>query len=65
MCAICTFQWLAEFLLWFLSLVDAILLDWGVAIILLVVVVRTLLHRPHTQLVGSGRITILGVGDGN
>lgn len=48
MCAICTWQWLAIFLLWFLSLVDAILLDWGVAIILLVVVVRTLLH-PITK----------------
>jgi YidC/Oxa1 family membrane protein insertase len=48
MCAFCTFQWLAILLLNFLSLVDVIALDWGVAIILLVVVVRALLH-PLTK----------------
>ncbi len=48
MCAICTFQWLAHFLLWFLHLMDMVTLDWGVSIILLVLVVRTLLH-PLTK----------------
>jgi YidC/Oxa1 family membrane protein insertase len=48
-CAICTFQWLAHFLLWFLTLLnDYVLFDWGLAIIGLVVVVRTLLH-PLTK----------------
>ncbi len=47
-CAICTFQWLAKFLLWFLDLVHYVTLDWGVAIIVLVLVVRTILH-PITK----------------
>jgi len=47
-CAICTFQWLARLLLMFLALVDAVFLDWGVAIILLVLVVRVILH-PITK----------------
>ena len=48
MCAICTFQWLANFLLWFLHLMDVVTLDWGLSIILLVLVVRTMLH-PLTK----------------
>ena len=47
-CAICTFQWLAHGLLWFLSAVEAVLGDWGLAIIILVLSVRTLLH-PITK----------------
>ncbi len=47
-CAVCTFQWLARGLLEFLSAVHFVVADWGVAIILLVVVVRTLLH-PLTK----------------
>jgi len=47
-CAICTFQWLAHGLLWFLSLVHAVTFDWGVAIIILVLVVRAILH-PITK----------------
>ena len=48
-CSFLTFQWLARFLLWFLSFLhDYIVFDWGVAIILLVGVVRTLLH-PLTK----------------
>ena len=47
-CAICTFQWLAHGLLWFLSIVHDVTFDWGLAIILLVVVVRTILH-PLTR----------------
>ncbi len=57
-CAMCTFQWLAHFLLWFLRLIEGDLLsiggvgigvhDWGIAIIILVICVRTLLH-PLTR----------------
>ena len=48
MCAFCTFQWLAHLLLWFLSIVHAVVFDWGVAIIMLVCVVRLILH-PITK----------------
>ncbi len=48
MCAFCTFQWLAIGLLKFLSAVHMVTFDWGVSIILLVLVVRTLLH-PLTK----------------
>ncbi len=48
-CAICTFQWLAHLLLAVLAFFDHwIVFDWGVAIILLVVCVRALLH-PVTR----------------
>ncbi|MFG0257094.1 MAG: YidC/Oxa1 family insertase periplasmic-domain containing protein [Phycisphaerales bacterium JB043] len=48
-CAFCTFQPLARGLLWFLSTAHAYLVfDWGLAILLLVVVVRTILH-PITK----------------
>jgi len=44
-CAMCTFQWLAKVLLLFLGVLDEhILFDWGLAIIALVLIVRTLLH---------------------
>ncbi len=48
MCAFCTFQWLATGLLKFLSIVDVVTRDWGVSIILLVLLVRLLLH-PLTK----------------
>lgn len=48
-CAFCTFQPVAYFLRWFLSLLhDNLTKDWALAIILLVVCVRTLLH-PITR----------------
>lgn len=48
-CAICTFQWLAHLLLGFLTILhDYVVFDWGLAIIGLVIVVRTLLH-PITK----------------
>ncbi|MDP7029567.1 MAG: membrane protein insertase YidC [Phycisphaerales bacterium] len=48
-CAICTFQWLAHLLLAVLAFFDHwIVFDWGVAIILLVLCVRALLH-PITR----------------
>ncbi len=48
-CAVCTFQWLAHILLGFLSFLHTyVLFDWALAIIGLVMVVRTLLH-PLTK----------------
>lgn len=58
MCSFCTFQWLAHGLLWLLKLFEGQVLvlggvgigvhDWGVSIILLVLVVRLILH-PLTK----------------
>ncbi len=47
-CSLCTFQPLAKGLLWFLKLIHAALFDWGVAIIILVLCVRLVLH-PITK----------------
>jgi len=48
-CSFLTFQWLAHLLLWFLGFLhDYAFRDWALAIIGLVVVVRTLLH-PLTK----------------
>lgn len=48
-CAVCTFQWLAHLLLWFLStLHDYVVFDWALAIIILVIIVRAALH-PLTK----------------
>jgi YidC/Oxa1 family membrane protein insertase len=47
-CAVCTFAWLANGLLAFLSFCHWLVRDWGVAIILLVALVRTVLH-PLTK----------------
>ena len=58
-CAICTFQWLADILIVVLVFLDAyILFDWALAIIGLVVIVRTLMH-PITKKsqVGMQRFT--------
>jgi len=49
MCAICTFQWLADFLAVVLTTLDQyVVFDWGLAIILLVLIVRGILH-PITK----------------
>ena len=49
MCAICTFQWLADFLAVVLTTLDQyVVFDWGLAIVLLVLIVRTILH-PITK----------------
>lgn len=49
MCAICTFQWLADFLATVLTTLDQhVVFDWGLAIIALVLIVRLLLH-PITK----------------
>lgn len=47
-CAWCTFAWLASLLLWILDALHLVVHDWALAIILLVVVVRTTLH-PVTK----------------
>ena len=48
-CAICTFQWLADFLAIVLTTLDHyVVFDWGFSIIVLVLIVRTLLH-PITK----------------
>ncbi|MEM1446570.1 MAG: YidC/Oxa1 family insertase periplasmic-domain containing protein [Planctomycetota bacterium] len=47
-CTWCTFQWLAKGLLGYLKLLESVVFDWGVAIILLVLTVRLLLH-PITK----------------
>jgi YidC/Oxa1 family membrane protein insertase len=47
-CAVCTFQWLVDVLVVMLGWFHAITRDWGIAIILLVVLVRALLH-PITK----------------
>jgi YidC/Oxa1 family membrane protein insertase len=44
-CSWCTFAWLADGMLWFLSFLhDYVVFDWGLAIIALVIVVRFVLH---------------------
>ena len=48
MCAACTFSWLTEPLLSLMRLLHSLTHDWGLAIIFLVVVVRTVLH-PVTR----------------
>lgn len=49
MCAFCTFQWLAVLLFDYLHLLhDWLVFDWAIAIMLLVVTVRTILH-PVTR----------------
>jgi len=47
-CTWCTFQWLAHGLLSFLKLIFGFAGDWGIAIIVLVIVVRLILH-PITK----------------
>jgi YidC/Oxa1 family membrane protein insertase len=47
-CSFCTFPWLIGLLVWMLNGFHFLVRDWGLAIILLVVVVRALLH-PITR----------------
>lgn len=44
----CTFSWLVEMMIWLLNVLHAVVRDFGVAIIILVLIVRTLLH-PITK----------------
>ena len=52
-CTFCTFQWLAKGLLAYLTLLESVVGDWGVAIILLVLTVRLLLHPITKRAQGS------------
>ncbi|MDW8262104.1 MAG: YidC/Oxa1 family insertase periplasmic-domain containing protein [Phycisphaerales bacterium] len=47
-CAWCTFQWLVNLLVWLLGVVHFVVRDWGISIIVLVLIVRALLH-PITK----------------
>jgi YidC/Oxa1 family membrane protein insertase len=47
-CATCTFAWLANGLLAFLGFIHTLVRDWGLAIMVLVAIVRTILH-PLTK----------------
>jgi YidC/Oxa1 family membrane protein insertase len=48
-CSWCTFSWLADFLVWFLGFLhNWVVFDWGLAIIVLVICVRAVLH-PLTR----------------
>ncbi|MFI4917043.1 MAG: membrane protein insertase YidC [Phycisphaerales bacterium JB060] len=48
-CAICTFAWLAHILVWLLNILhDYVTWDWALAIVILVLIVRTVLH-PVTK----------------
>jgi YidC/Oxa1 family membrane protein insertase len=47
-CSLCTFQWLINVLVWMLGVFHFVVRDWGIAIIMLVLVVRMLLH-PLTK----------------
>ena len=44
----CTFTWLVEVMIWLLNTLHAIVPDYGIAIIIMVLIVRTLLH-PITK----------------
>ena len=58
-CSWCTFSWLADSMVWFLAFLhDNVVFDWGLAIIVLVVVVRGILH-PLTR---RSQISMMRVG---
>ncbi len=44
----CTFSWLVELMIWLLNTLHIVVMDYGVAIIIMVLIVRTLLH-PITK----------------
>ncbi|MCX5660252.1 MAG: membrane protein insertase YidC [Planctomycetota bacterium] len=58
-CTLCTFQPLAHGLLWFLNAIHSVTFDWGVSIIVLVIVVRACLHpltrRSQIQMARLGK----------
>lgn len=43
-CTFCTFTWLADFLVVFLTFIHGVTFDWALAIVILVCIVRTILH---------------------
>ena len=58
-CTWCTFQWLAKALLGYLKALHYVVADWGVAIIILVLTVRLILHpitkRAQTNMMKMGK----------
>ena len=58
-CTFCTFSWLANFLVIFLSILhDNVVFDWALAIVVLVMIVRVILH----PLMKKGQIQMLRMG---
>ena len=60
-CTFCTFTWLADFLVIFLAMLhNNVVFDWGLAIVVLVVIVRTILHplmkRGQIQMQRMGKL---------
>ncbi|MCH2160293.1 MAG: membrane protein insertase YidC [Phycisphaerales bacterium] len=60
-CTFCTFTWLANFLVIFLAMLhDYVVFDWALAIVVLVIIVRTLLHpllkRGQIQMQRMGKL---------
>ena len=60
MCGFCTFRWLIYTLVTVLGFFHAIFRDWGLAIICLVLCVRTLLHpitkKSQVQMMKMGKL---------
>jgi len=58
-CSFCTWQWLAKGLLGYMKVIHTVVRDWGVAIILLVLTVRLILHpitkRAQTNMLKMGK----------
>ncbi|HYO08639.1 MAG TPA: membrane protein insertase YidC [Tepidisphaeraceae bacterium] len=59
-CGWCTFNWLINGLVWLLGVFHFLVRDWGLAIILLVVLVRSLLHpitkRSQVSMMRMGKL---------
>ncbi len=60
-CTFCTFTWLADFLVIFLAMLhDNVVFDWALAIVVLVIIVRTILHplmkRGQIQMQRMGKL---------
>lgn len=56
-CAWFTFQWLVNILVGLLGIIQTVVRDWGIAIIILVLIVRTLLH-PITK---KAQVNMMGM----
>lgn len=58
-CSFCTWQWLAKGLLGYMKIIHTVVSDWGMAIILLVLTVRLILHpitkRAQTNMLKMGK----------
>jgi YidC/Oxa1 family membrane protein insertase len=56
----CTFQWLVDLLVWMLNGFHFVVRDWGVAIIILVLIVRAILHpltkKSQVSMVRMGKL---------